>query len=162
PANVRLAISAGAPLPAKLESSVYQIRRLKIHNFYGSTECGGIAYDANPEPRTDTSYAGAPMKNVQVSVNVSGCLEVRGRAVGQTYWPEPVENLKDGVFRTSDLAEIKEGKVYLLGRASDQINIAGRKVSPETIEQALASHPQVRSCVAFGVTIPNGDRGDTI
>src|SRR5215471_8230460 len=33
PPNVRLAISAGAPLPSNLEASVYQTRRLKIHNF---------------------------------------------------------------------------------------------------------------------------------
>ena len=162
PANVRLAISAGAPLPSKLERSVYERRGLKIHNFYGSTECGGIAYDASPDLRAEGACAGGPMKNVELSVNGSGCLEVRGKAVGQTYWPEPTENLRNGVFRTSDLAEVRNGLVYLLGRASDQINVAGRKVSPEIIEQALASHPQVRECVAFGVASPDAERGDTI
>src|SRR2546427_5555088 len=42
PPNVRLAISAGAPLPLKLERGVFDRSGLKIHNFYGSTECGGI------------------------------------------------------------------------------------------------------------------------
>ena len=50
----------------------------------------------------------------------------------------------------------------MLGRAGDQINVAGRKVSPETIERALGSHPLVRECVAFGVANPNAERGDTI
>ena len=162
PANVTLAISAGAPLSSKLERSVYEQRGLKIHNFYGSTECGGIAYDASAEPRAEGSCTGVPMKNVEISVNGSGCLEVRSGAVGQTYWPEPAENLRDGVFRTSDLAQIRGREVHLLGRAGDQINVAGRKVSPETIERALASHPLVRECVAFGVTNPNAERGDTI
>src|SRR3989440_5333201 len=142
PPNVRLAISAGAPLPSKLERAVYERHQLKIHNFYGSTECGGIAYDASSEPRAETSCVGSPIRNVHLSVNASGCLEVRSRAVGQTYWPLPRDNLKDGVFQTSDLAEIRDGMIYLLGRAGDQINVAGRKVSPEIIEQALASHPQ--------------------
>lgn len=53
PANVRLAISAGAPLPLTLEENVFAMRGLKIHNFYGSSECGGIAYDAGAVPRTD-------------------------------------------------------------------------------------------------------------
>src|SRR5882724_6601068 len=43
PRNVRLAISAGAPLPLSLEQAVFAGRGLKIHNFYGASECGGIA-----------------------------------------------------------------------------------------------------------------------
>ena len=39
--TVRLAISAGAPLPAALEQAVFKRTGLKIHNFYGSSECGG-------------------------------------------------------------------------------------------------------------------------
>jgi acyl-coenzyme A synthetase/AMP-(fatty) acid ligase len=42
--NVRLAISAGAPLPLALEHDIFEAHGLKIHNFYGSTECGGISY----------------------------------------------------------------------------------------------------------------------
>jgi acyl-CoA synthetase (AMP-forming)/AMP-acid ligase II len=50
----------------------------------------------------------------------------------------------------------------LRGRASDQINIAGRKVLPEAIESVLAQHPQVRACVAFGVPSPDVPRGEII
>ena len=100
--------------------------------------------------------------NVQVTVNESGCLEVRGQAVGETYWPDPNPNLSNGVFRTSDLAEISDGLVYLSGRVGDQINVAGRKVLPETIEEVLSSHPDVRECVAFGIPSPDAERGETI
>src|SRR4029079_5166809 len=89
PYNVRLAISAGAPLPVALEQNIFAVCGLKIHNFYGSSECGGIAYDAMSGPRTDGSCAGAPMRNVNVSVAENGCLEIRSAAVGETYWPEP-------------------------------------------------------------------------
>ena len=162
PANVRLALSAGAPLPLRLEQLIFARSGLKIHNFYGSSECGGIAYDSSPEPRPDGSCAGAPLRNVEVAINSSGCLEVRGPAVGQTYWPEASDSLRDSVFRTSDLAEISEGNVYLRGRVSDQINIAGRKVAAEAIENALAAHPGVRECVAFGVPSADAARGETI
>ncbi len=162
PENVRIAISAGASLPLKLEQNVFGSRGLKIHNFYGSSECGGIAYDASNEPRTDNSCAGAPLANVHVTIDDRGCLEVRSRAVGETYWPNPHSNLEKGIFRTSDLAEISSGLVYLSGRASDQINVAGRKVLPETIEEVLASHPDVRECVAFGIPSFGDERGETI
>ncbi len=162
PPNTRLAISAGATLPLGLEQALFSKRGLKIHNFYGTTECGGIAYDASVLPRRDGACAGEPLAKVQVTVAADGCLEVRSAAVGQTYWPEPDSSLGDGVFHSSDLAELTRGLVHLRGRASDQINVAGRKVAPETIEKALAAHPQVRECLAFGIPSPDADRGETI
>ena len=162
PPNIRLAISAGAPLPLPLEQAAFTQHGLKIHNFYGSSECGGIAYDSTANPRDAAALAGAPLRNVAVTVAKDGCLEVRGPAVGQYYWPEPSPNLGGGAFRTSDLGEISNGLIYLRGRASDQINIAGRKVSPEAIERILVEHPQVRACVAFGVPSPDTQRGEII
>lgn len=162
PANVRLAISAGAPLPLALEQAVFSRQGLKLHNFYGSSECGGIAYDAGDKPRCEPACAGAPLRNVQVSVAEDGCLEVRSAAVAETYWPESSPELDGGVFRTSDLGELSDGRVYLRGRAGDQINVAGRKVSPESIESVLVRHPQVRACLAFGVPSPDSQRGEII
>ncbi|MSU58319.1 MAG: long-chain fatty acid--CoA ligase [Pedosphaera sp.] len=162
PPGVRLAISAGAPLPVELEQAVFAARALKIHNFYGSTECGGIAYDASDTPRTDAACVGIPMKNVSLSVAGDDCLEVRSRAVAKTYWPQPDANLGGGCFRTSDLAEISDGLVCLRGRAGDLINVAGRKVSPETIERALLQHPQVLECLVFGVPSRDAERTEEI
>jgi acyl-coenzyme A synthetase/AMP-(fatty) acid ligase len=162
PANVRLAISAGAPLPLPLELEVFERSGLKIHNFYGATECGGITYDRSPKPREDTACTGAALDNVTLAVGTDGCLEVRGRAVGETYWPEPAPNLERGVYRASDLVDIEGGSVFLRGRASDLINVAGRKLSPETVERALQAHPGVRECLVFGAPEPDSERGEII
>jgi len=162
PPNLRLAISAGAPLPLQVEQTVFEKTGTKLHNFYGATECGGIAYDATAVPRSDPACIGAPMRNVDLSINADGCLEVRSRAVGETYWPEPDESLSAGCYRTSDLAEIRDGVVFLRGRASDLINVAGRKISPESIERVLLTHPEVRDCLVFGARSERNERGDTI
>jgi long-chain acyl-CoA synthetase len=159
PPQVRLAISAGAPLPLNLEQSIFAAGGIKIHNFYGASECGGIAYDACAEPRADASLAGAPMPGIGLSLNNEGCLLVASNAVGQTYWPRESASLRAGKFQSSDLVELKDGLVFLRGRAGDQINVAGRKVSPETIERALLLHPLVRECLVFGA--PGGDSGRT-
>ncbi|HKS36450.1 MAG TPA: class I adenylate-forming enzyme family protein, partial [Verrucomicrobiae bacterium] len=161
-AGIRLAISAGAPLPLALEGAVFESSGVKIHNFYGASECGGIAYDATAVPRADGACVGAPLKNVDLCVNDAGCLEVRGRAVGLTYWPESSEALADGCYRTSDLAELNGGLVYLRGRASDLINVAGRKVAPETVEQALRKHPRVVDCLVFGAPGGGAERLEII
>ncbi len=162
PKNVRLAISAGAPLPIALERGIHERFGLKIHNFYGSSECGGIAYDAADTPRPDDSCVGAPVRDVLVSLNDEGCVVVCGDAVGSGYWPNADERLRAGTFVTSDLGRFDGGRLYLHGRVGDLINVAGRKVSPESIEMALSSHPAVRDCLAFGVPLPDGHRGESI
>lgn len=160
--KVRLAVSAGAPLPLELEKKIHARAGIKIHNFYGSSECGGIAYDETSLPRADAACVGRPMRNVTIDIGPDGCVEVRSSAVGQTYWPKPIDNLGKGVFRTSDLGEMKDGRLFLRGRASDQINVAGRKVLPEAIEAVLSKHPRVRACLAFGVPEDDPRRGETI
>lgn len=169
PANTRLAISAGSPLPVPLERAVFEASGIKIHNFYGSSECGGIAYDDTPTPRTDDAYVGAPMKNVSLTVAEDGCLEVRSGAVAKTYWPTPDAALGQGCFHTSDLVEIVSPtgapapfQVFLRGRASDLINIAGRKVSPAAIERTLSKHPRVTECLVFGVPSRDAERTEEI
>jgi long-chain acyl-CoA synthetase len=162
PHNVRLAISAGAPLPVNLEQEVFKSHSLKIHNFLGSSECGGIAYDASVSPRTEAAFVGLPMNNVNLSLNDDGCLVVRSRAVAETYWPEKSDSLDSGIFQTCDLAELKDGVVFLRGRLGDQINVAGRKVSPEIVERALLGHPQVRECLVFGVPSRDVERTEII
>ena len=147
--NVKLAISAGAPLPLALEEQVLKTAGVKIHNFMGASECGGIAYDRGEKVRTDPTLVGSAMENVSLSVS-DGLLEVRGPAVGTSYWPEGRPELSAGVFRTSDLVEIRDGLVYMRGRATDVIHIAGRKVAPEEIERALTKHPAVKECLVFG------------
>jgi acyl-CoA synthetase (AMP-forming)/AMP-acid ligase II len=87
---------------------------------------------------------------------------VRSPAVGQTYWPEASDALGDGTFRSSDLADVTNDLVFLRGRLSDLINMAGRKVSPESIERALLSHPRVRECLVFGAPSPDEQRMDMI
>ena len=160
PAHVRLALSAGAPLPLLLEQQVFEAAGLKIHNFYGASECGGIAYDRTDAPRGNASCVGTPLEGVQVTVADDGCLEVRSGAVGETYWPLPERELQPGRFHSSDLAEVRAGSVFLRGRVTDLINVAGRKIAPEVIEHALAEHPQVRACLAFGIPSAGPERSE--
>ncbi len=162
PGNVALAISAGALLTIELEQEVYAACGLKIHNFYGSSECGGIAYDVSSAPRQEEGLVGEALSDVDLSLNDDGCLQVRSPAVGETYWPLPDATLGNGLFKTSDLAEIRNGAVYLHGRVGNLINVAGRKVAPESIEQVLRTHPTVKDCLVFGAADSRGERGDRI
>ncbi|MCB1230132.1 MAG: long-chain fatty acid--CoA ligase [Verrucomicrobiae bacterium] len=163
--DLRLAISAGAPLPLELGHAVFDSTGMKIHNFLGSSECGGIAYDRSAVPRTSAESAGSAMEETSLVVNAEGCLEVHSPSVAAGYWPpEPEGAIGDGVFYTSDLAEIDpdSGEVKLQGRRDDLINVAGRKVSPVRVESALAKHPEIACVLVFGVPSADAARGDDI
>jgi acyl-CoA synthetase (AMP-forming)/AMP-acid ligase II len=162
PPGVPLAISAGAPLAAALEQSVFADTGVKIHNFYGSSECGGIAYDRSDRPRQEDADAGTPLDQVAVWLGPDDCLCVESGAVGETYWPAPSDTLARGRFQTGDVAELRDGRVWLRGRLHDTINVAGRKAFPATIERALQQHPAVRDCLVFGVPTGEVSRGELV
>ena len=156
--RLRLCISAGAPLPPQVGMDFTQRFGLKIHTFYGSSECGGIAYDAGEEPIYEAGFAGTPLRHVEI---LPGCaagesqMEVRSEAVGEGYFPEPSpEVLAEGRFVPSDLVRMGARGLYLAGRATDVINIAGRKLNPGEVEAQLARCPGVREVVVFGVPSP--------
>lgn len=160
--NIRLAISAGASLPLELEREIYQQWGLKVHNFLGASECGGIAYDSSSGPREEGGYAGELMQGVEGRLNQEGCLVVQSPAVGEEYWPYADPALSNGLFITSDLAELKERSVHLRGRKGDMINIAGRKISPEAIERVLNRIPGVSGSIVFGVPDKCSGRGEMV
>jgi acyl-coenzyme A synthetase/AMP-(fatty) acid ligase len=157
---IRTAISAGAPLSAELERAIYERSGIKVHNFYGSSECGGIAYDRSDSPREHPDVVGSAMCGVEVSTADDGCLCVEGAAVASRYWPEPEpETLSDQRFCTRDLATIDgAGTIRLTGRAGDLINIAGRKLDPAAIEAEILRDPAIDQCIVFGIQSPDPER----
>lgn len=157
--RLRLCISAGAPLTRAVAERFTGSFGLKIHTFYGSSECGGIGYERSDEPVYHEGSVGTPMDNVQITPEPDGRIVIRGEAVADGYYPfdEP-EVLGDGRFIPGDLIEWRDGAMYLAGRASDLINIAGRKLNPAEVEAQLAAFPGVKQAVVFGV--PSRLRGE--
>jgi acyl-CoA synthetase (AMP-forming)/AMP-acid ligase II len=151
--RLRLCISAGAPLPARVGEAFSARYGLKVHPFYGSSECGGIGYDESEERVYVEGFVGRAMRNVEIApLGEAGQIEVRSDAVGDGYYPEPEpEALGGRRFVPGDLVRMGERGMYLAGRATDVINIAGRKLNPVEVEARLAGCPGVRQVVVFGV-----------
>lgn len=163
PPSLRLVITAGAPLQAATARAFRERFGLAVHVFYGSSESGGITYD-----RTGTAgergTLGTPVEGVEVTLEEdeggdaseggSGRVVVRSPAVAEAYWPLGAEELRDGRFKTSDLATFEAGELRLLGRADDVINVKGKKVNPREIEEVLRSLPAVEDAAVFGISTP--------
>ena len=68
--------------------------------------------------------------------------------------------LPDGWWRTSDLGHFDdEGRIYIVGRASETIITGGTNIQPVEIERALEAHASVREAVVVGV--PDDRWGET-
>jgi acyl-CoA synthetase (AMP-forming)/AMP-acid ligase II len=84
-----------------------------------------------------------------------GRIEVRSAAVSDGYFPdEEPESLGGGRFIPGDLVRPSDSGLVLVGRASEFINIAGRKLNPGEVERRLTEFPGVESAVVFGVPSP--------
>jgi long-chain acyl-CoA synthetase len=151
---VRLCISAGAPLTKEVAGKFLKNWGRKLHSFFGASECGGICYDFDEAPDVPSGYVGPPLKNVSVRMEDEepSQIQVRSRAVGAGYYPDRGdENLKDGMFRPSDLLEWNRDGYAITGRISDLINVGGRKLNPGEVERVLRLSPRVRDAVVLGI-----------
>jgi len=152
--KLRLCISAGAPLPRTVAKKFREKFNLPIHSFYGSSECGGICYDR--ETTNDVEgFVGQPMAGVGIELlepeSSASQIRVRSAAVADGYFPEPHESkLRNAIFVPDDLLTRDDSGFKIVGRISDVINVAGKKVNPEEVEAHLLRFSGVRQAVVFG------------
>ena len=158
---LRLCISAGAPLPKRAAGLFTAKFGRKVHSFYGSSECGGISYDADDDRHYEEGYVGTLLPGVEIEQEGedAGPIVVRSPAVGDGYYPAADDAvLGGGSFVPGDLVRRTARGLYLTGRTSDLINVAGRKLNPLEVEARIAGCPGVRQAVVFG--IPSALRGE--
>jgi long-chain acyl-CoA synthetase len=153
---LRLCISAGAPLPAIVARQFREKFGQRIHSFYGSSECGGICYDKQGE-MADDGFVGEEMDGVTIEPvfpeSQGTQVRVRSAAVADGYFPHSDENkLGDGAFTPDDLLSASPAGWRIVGRVSDLINVAGKKVNPAEVEAELLAIAGVRVAVVFGRT----------
>jgi long-chain acyl-CoA synthetase len=152
--KLRLCISAGAPLSVEVARKFRAKFRQPIHSFYGSSECGGICYDRDAS-LLEQGFVGQPMRGVDLELLEPDASATRVRvesaAVGDGYFPEPdEERLGRGSFIPDDLLRVSADALRIVGRISDVINVAGKKVNPAEVEAELLRFAGVRAAVVFG------------
>ncbi len=158
--TVRMFISAGAPLPPSTSRHFRERFGASIHSFYGCSECGGITYDGEGAA-VERGTVGQAMDGVTLSMRGTR-LVVHSRAVALGYLNDSTafEPFEHGEFLTDDLVEMRANEIALIGRASDLINIAGKKVNPREIEHVILQMEGVREVKVYGE--PAGARGEVV
>src|SRR3954469_13326234 len=174
----RLLVSGSAPLPAAEHERLERLTGQRVVERYGMTEtlmiCG-VRADGDRR----AGYVGPPLSGVEVRLadddgrpldgepddETIGEIEVRGPNLFLGYLNRPdatEEAMRDGWFRTGDLATRAEGGyVRIVGRrATDLIKSGGYKIGAGEIEAALREHEAVDDAAVTGE--PDEDLGERV
>lgn len=164
--------SAAMPISDK-ETLIELFPDTKICMHYGLTEASRAMFMEFHESKDYLESAGKPVSDkVEVKVmdengqelptNEEGEVCIKGNMVTRSYYlPEDNKNAFFGeYFRTGDWGRMSEdGRLYLVARKKELINVGGKKVSPIEIEDAL-SKIGVRESMCVAAKDPDGVLGE--
>jgi fatty-acyl-CoA synthase len=95
-----------------------------------------------------------------------GRVWIQGPSLMDGYLGDPeatARALRDGWLDTGDLGFLREGELYLTGRAKDVVILRGRNYAPDEIERAVEGVPGVRSgCVVAASWLPEDAPGEVL
>jgi len=168
-APVRLAASAGEPLPAPLLERFRTRFGVEVLDGIGSTEALHIFLSNRPgQVRPGTTGVPVPGYDVEIrdasgvvtGAGQPGALHVRGESIALGYWRRTAASRQ--VFQgewlsTGDTYVRDEDGYYVcLGRNSDMLKAGGIWVSPAEVEARLVAHPRVQQAAVVGVPDEHG------
>ncbi len=165
--ELRIISSSGAPLDPVVKIAVEKFFGMPLFNGYGVTECSpNIGQAHTDEPRKDTSvgrvFPGIEVKFVDrdrnpVPAGEVGELWVRGPNVMKGYYRAPEETAaaidSEGWFNTRDLAQLRDGHLFIIGRTKELIVRFGFNVYPAEVEAVLNAHPSILRAAVIGRSV---------
>jgi len=168
--SIRLCFTAGAPLTHDTYVAFRERFGISIRQLYGSTETGAVSLNLSDDIDATWDSVGAPLAGIEIGAfdedvrllppGQEGAIGIRSPAMFDRYESDELNAtaLKGGRFFAGDRGRVDvEGRVYLTGRDTLFINLAGNKVDPAELEALLSKHPKVVESVALGVTQRGGN-----
>jgi long-chain acyl-CoA synthetase len=150
--RMRLAILGGAPMDPSI-AWLFIGLGLPVLQGYGMTEASPVISVNRPEDNVPESV-GAPLGNVEARIAEGGELLVRGPSVMGGYWNNPeasAKSLDGGWLHTGDLAEIRDGRIFIRGRLKDVLVLSnGEKLPPQDVELAILGDPAFEQVILVG------------
>lgn len=146
--SVRALLMGGGPTPIELLSEATDAG-LPVLPTYGMTETASQIATRPIEDGLHPGMEAVAVPGAQIRIDRDGVIEVRGPMVSPGYMGE--DSRPTEWFRTSDVGEMRDGRLTVLGRADDVIISGGENVHPVEVEDVLRSVAGVRDVVVVGV-----------
>lgn len=156
-------ISGGAPLDPIVGAWFKRIG-VRIFQGYGLSETSPVVSMCN-NPRQDNIHSVGPiMSSYEAKIDEeTGELLVKGPSVMKGYYgrqdltDEVLE--PDGWFHTGDIAEIRNGLLYITGRIKNMIVLSGgKKVFPEEVETVMQQSDAFAEVCVVGMPKAGGEK----
>ncbi|HIP02247.1 MAG TPA: long-chain fatty acid--CoA ligase [Campylobacterales bacterium] len=109
----------------------------KIVHIYASTEVGVGFSVTDGEEGFPVSFLDGGLNDIQMKIDDENLLWIAPKEKNQKYLSKNDMYDNEGYINTGDLVEVKNDRVYFLGRDSGAINVGGNKVQPEEVERVL-------------------------
>lgn len=152
--SLRFVAVGGAAVPEPLLQKARHLG-LPVYQGYGLSECGSVVSVGKPGMEAEGS-AGCLLPHLQARIDEdSGELMLRGAAyagyLGEDDPLPPEHSSHPEWLHTGDLAEIRQGFIYLKGRLKNLlITSYGRNISPEWPESLLLESPVIHQAMVTG------------
>jgi len=155
--RMRLAILGGAPLDPSI-AWLFIGLGLPVLQGYGMTEASPVISVNRPENNVPESV-GAPLDGVEARIAETGELLARGPSIMKGYWNNPEASAKsldrEGWLHTGDLAEIRDGRIFIRGRLKDVLILSnGEKLPPQDVELAILGDQTFEQAILVGEARP--------
>jgi long-chain acyl-CoA synthetase len=155
--RVRVAVSGGAPLSPTIARCFLGLG-LPLLQGYGMTETSPVVA-VNALSDNDPVTVGRALPGVAVRIGANRELLVSGPSVMKGYWKRPEDTDRilsvDGWLASGDQAEIRDGRIRILGRIKEIIvTSTGEKVPPGDLELAITSDPLFEQVFVVGEQRP--------
>jgi benzoate-CoA ligase family protein len=167
--SVRLAISAGEPLPEPLYARWKSMTGVEVLDGLGSTEVGYI-FCSNSVGQVRPGSSGRMLGDHRARIvdevgrdvpdGESGELWICAASTALHYWNLRERSKRTFVgewLRTGDrYIRDTEGYLWYQGRLDDVFKVSGQWVSPLEVESCLLEHPSVLECAVVAATDRDG------
>ncbi len=161
-ASLRHAISAGAPLWPDVREEFRFRYGLDISDYYGIAETGPCTFERHADHHTGL---GEPLPGAEIRIAAiadtadgetpedAGEVLVRTASMASGYLNHPgmfeARVDSEGFYHSGDRGRLVDGRLVLVGRTQDHINVAGRKIDPTEIVAVVTALAGVADAVAF-------------
>ena len=151
--HLRVAVSGGAPLPLDVARFLIGLG-LPLLEGYGLTEAAPVVA-TNTIADNLPGSVGRPLEGIELKLSSNGEFIVRTPAAMTGYWKDDdltAEALdRNGWLHTGDIAEIRDGRVFIQGRTKELLVLStGEKVSPTDIEARITQDTLFKQALVVG------------
>ena len=152
--TLRHVLIGGSKLDEGLRAAIGTVApQVRVHEFYGAAETSFVTLAGLgcPEGSVGAAYPG-----VEIRVEGGGEIWVRSPYLFHGYAGADTGGARwcDGWVSVGEMGEMRDGWLYLAGRAGRMVTVADQNVFPEEIEQFMAGLPGV----ARVAVVPRQDR----